>query len=309
MKKFSFLLFAPLLLLFGLFFVGGTDEFTPRSLKIAWNFGHVIFFAIAVYLLLQLAPITHRKSPLSQFLLIIGLCLMAGILIESIQFMIGRQASWGDVFRNILGGLVALIFFPHRQAQNNVFFGRLAKAIVTILVGIQLVPLALALVDEQMARSQFPMLANFESQLELSRWESDANITLDSNFVINGDKSARIEFTTEKYSGLSTQFMPPDWKNYERVLFSSYLPGQAPLILSYRIHDRQHEQGDYLYHDRFNRRVLLQPGWNHISAELTDVFNAPRTRQMDMGSIANIHFYVSNQKQPRVIYLDNLRLE
>ena len=76
-----------------------------------------------------------------------------------------------------------------------------------------------------------------------------------------------------------------------------------------RIHDQQHEQSDYLYSDRFQQSTRLKSGWNHMTINLIDVIRAPKTRLMDIASIANIHFFASNLKQPRVIYLDNLRLE
>ena len=181
--------------------------------------------------------------------------------------------------------------------------------IIIILLCLQLYPLFVTLVDEQMARRKFPILADFESKLELIRWTSNGHITLDKNIAAHGDYSARIELTTDQYSGASLKSFPGNWNNFERLLFSIYLPDKQPLPITTRIHDKQHEQGQHLYSDRFHLKTILQPGWNHIAIEISDVIHAPQTREMDVEFITNIHFFTIDLKQPRVIYLDNLRLE
>jgi hypothetical protein len=67
--------------------------------------------------------------------------------------------------------------------------------------------------------------------------------------------------------------------------------------------------GVFLPASSFQQSTRLQPGWNSIVIDLTDVIRAPKMRQMDFEFIANIHFFTSNLKQSRVIYLDKLRLE
>ncbi|MFT5597904.1 MAG: hypothetical protein ACI9V8_001900 [Urechidicola sp.] len=154
-----------------------------------------------------------------------------------------------------------------------------------------------------------PLLADFESKFELSHWTSNVLITLDKNITVHGDFSTRIELTTNKYSGASLSFFPGNWKNYERLLFSIFVSDNSTLLITSRIHDQQHQQGGYLYNDRFHKRTRLQPGWNPITINLADVISAPKTRPMAIESIANFRIFTSNLKQARVIYLDHLRLE
>lgn len=309
MKKSNLLLLGFLLSLFALFFVGDSSYYSTRSFRIAWNLGHIVFFTLAVLLLLQHAPFLYKKTRLGQFWWVIGICLIIGILVESIQFFIGRQADWADILRNILGGLTGLVFFPHSKFKGTATFGIRSKVAIFILLCVQLYPLLLTLSNERMARSRFPVLSNFESQLELTSWHSDGSMTLDNSISANGHYSARIEFTTKKYSGASLDYFPGNWKNYKQLLFSIYLSDLPALPLNYRIHDKQHNQNDNRYNDRFNRQVLLQMGWNHITVDLSDVISAPQTRSMDIESITNIQFFGIGLKQHRVVYLDNLRLK
>jgi VanZ family protein len=309
MRKTSLLLGIVLFLSFVLFFTGSSDIVPTRSFRIAWNLGHIAFFGIAIFLLLKHLSFLQQLTQAHQLYWIVGICFVAGVFIESIQFFIGRQAGWQDILRNILGGLSALAFFRRPKSANTQLLDIKFKVIVTALLCIQLYPLLVTLADEQMARKNFPLLADFESKLELNRWSSNGNITLDKSFTAHGGYSARIELTTDKYSGASLNFLPNNWKGFDRVLFSIYLPDNSPLLITTRIHDQQHQQGDYLYNDRFQQRTRLQPGWNSIAINLSDVILAPKTRQMDIKNIANINFFASNLKQSRVIYLDNLRLE
>lgn len=309
MKKINLLLFGFVLFAFVLFFVGSPDIVPMRSFKIAWNLGHVVFFAIATFLLIKHTSFLEQTTPVRQFCWVVGLCLVASLLIEAIQFAIGRQADWQDILRNILGCMSALVFFPRSKSYCSIFFGIPSKIVIIALLCLQLYPLLVTLVDEQLSRSKFPILADFENKLELSRWTSNGRITLDKKLSSHGDFSARIELTTDQYSGASLKFFPANWKGFERLLFSIYLPENPPLPIITRIHDQQHEQGNYLHSDRFNQKTILQAGWNHIAINISDIIQAPQTRAMDIESVANIHFFTINLKQPRVIYLDNLRLE
>ena len=309
MKKLNLLFGVFLLLTFALFFVDNFDIVPTRSFKIAWNLGHIVFFATASFLLLKHLSFFQQATQAQQFYWIVGICLVAGMLIESIQFFIGRQAGWQDILRNILGGLAALAFFPRPTSNPGQLLGFKFKLIITTLLCIQLMPLLVTLVDEQMARSNFPLLADFENTLELGRWTSNGPIMLDKTFTSHGEFSARIELTTDRYSGASLKFFPSNWKNFKYLKFSIYLSNHSPLSITTRIHDQQHQQGGYLYNDRFHKRTRLQPGWNSITINLADVISAPKTRPIAIESIANFRIFTSNLKQSRVIYLDNLRLE
>ncbi|MFT6372846.1 MAG: VanZ family protein [Gammaproteobacteria bacterium] len=309
MKKFNLLLGIFLLLAFALFFVGDSNIVPTRSFKMAWNLGHIVFFSITILLLLRHASFLQQATQAKQFYWVVGICLVAGVLIESIQFFIGRHADWQDIFRNILGGLTALTFFPRPKSSTAQLLGLKFKVIITVLLCIQLLPLTMTLVDEYRAKSNFPMLADFENTLELSRWTSGGQMTLDKEITTHGNFSARIELTTDLYSGTSLKFLPSNWKNFKRLMFSVYVPNNSSLSITTRIHDQLHGQSSYLYNDRFQQRTDLKTGWNHITINLADIIHAPKTRLMDIESIANIGFFASKLKQSRVIYLDHLRLE
>ncbi|MFT4608114.1 MAG: VanZ family protein [Gammaproteobacteria bacterium] len=161
MRKANLLLGIALLLVFALFFVGNPNIVPTRSFKIAWNLGHIVFFAASIFLLLKHASFLQQATQANQFYWVVGICLVAGVLIESIQFFIGRQAGWQDILRNILGGLTALAFFPRPKSNVVQLLGIKFKVIIAVLLCIQLLPLLITLADEQMERNNSPTTGRF----------------------------------------------------------------------------------------------------------------------------------------------------
>jgi hypothetical protein len=92
--------------------------------------------------------------------------------------------------------------------------------------------------------------------------------------------------------------------------FSVYNPSSEPIEITCRVHDRQHTRGPEpeLYTDRFNRSYLSSKGWDSVTIDLEKIVHAPKNRQMDIGQIQGIGIFTVQLPQPRVIYLDDIRL-
>ena len=77
-----------------------------------------------------------------------------------------------------------------------------------------------------------------------------------------------------------------------------------------QIHDREHDRKDEQnYSDRFNRRIVLQPGAQQVRISLQEVKSAPATREMDMEHVVNINVFAYMLKEERVVFFDNFRLQ
>ena len=85
-------------------------------------------------------------------------------------------------------------------------------------------------------------------------------------------------------------------------------PGQEPLTLTLRINDLAHDRGDNAYGDRFNTRLVLDPGANTFAINLDDVRNAPASRHMDMANVRRLGLFAVRLPAPRTVYLSDLRL-
>lgn len=290
--------------LFVLFFIGGPDYYSARSFKAFWNLGHILFFFLLAHCLLRHWQWLRGRPFREQCGFGIALAIAFGMLIESAQYLTNsRTVSTLDIARNVVGVLCALAFSAPPALS------RTSKAALQTLViaalAVSVYPLAKALADEQLARQSFPVLSDFESALELSRWtrgtRSDAKAS-------SGHYSLQVPLSTDPYSGIGMKYLPHDWHPYSHLLLDIYNPDADELTLTCRVHDAEHLKGKQRYSDRFNRRFHLHQGWNTLQIALVDVINAPRDRTIDIHHIRGLGCFSRDLKKSRVIYVDFVRL-
>ncbi len=216
--------------------------------------------------------------------------------IELLQGAIGRNASWQDAVTNALGAGAFLLF-----ARGST--PRRVAAIALVLVALVL-PVR-TLVDAFRQRTQMPVLASFEDDLEMTRWffqEADGERS-DTN-ATDGSSSLRLSLHAGRYPGGA--FIPyADWRDYRTLMFELVITGNEPLELILKIEDDAH---DDTYHDRFHKTLKLTPGPHQLFVSLDEVRAGPRSREMDLGRIRVVQWFVNGLPRPRTVYLDNVRL-
>ena len=304
-KKTIQLLFILILLYLSLF--AGPGYHQTRSLEALWNLGHILLFALLTYFLLEFWPWLRQQKQGRQFLFAVLITLILGVGIELIQALLSSGTpDPGDVFRDFLGCTVPFIFNTRIHIKNGL---RLVLRIILILLFVvELAPAGLAAIDEYRAQNQFPVLSDFESRLELSRWDGDAHYILSNAHTWHGKKALKIHLTTELYSGVSLVYLPSDWSGYKTLHFNVYDPDNQPLTMTCRIHDALHVKNGQHYSDRFNKQFALKPGWNEITMDLREVQNAPKGRAMDLTQIINVAIFATRLQAARVLYLDYIYL-
>ncbi|ACE86370.1 hypothetical protein [Cellvibrio japonicus] len=284
-----------------LFFIGGPDGVSPPLYQALWDCGHILFFAFlgaAIHLLLSL-----RQSALT-LPLVVGwslAVLFAGGLIELAQGYVGRNADWQDVFNNLVGLWLGMAWIRPERVHWR------WRLPVLLLMIPSLMPVVVsALVQWQQART-FPLLAGFESSLELQR--INGRVEISPEHFIQGEHALKVSLGGTGYSGAHVKLFQGDWSVYAVLAMELYNPGATPLSMTLRISDRQHERGEQAYNDRFNRSLVLLPGWNRIRIPVKDIRKAPAKRQMNLGEIHRIGIFATRLPAPAVVYWDNLRLE
>ena len=307
--KYNKLWFIGTLLAIGsvLLFLGGPDYFSSRSFKHFWDIGHIFYFALLAVLVLRWKPVC-QMSLLKQWVAVLTITLVFGVLIELMQYGTSRTPDMGDVLRDLTGSLLVLVFGPAGlglQPASRRYFLRL---MVVLLALVQLWPLTKSLIDEAIARRQFPLLSGFETPFETERWEGDGRLSIESVISAPESRLMKIWLTTDKYSGASLKYFNGDWASARTLHISLYNPDTSPLPVTCRIHDRQHTDGNQEFADRFNRSYLLTPGWNRIEIDLDEVEQSPATRKMDMRHIRGAMLFASPLPAPRMLYLDEIRL-
>ncbi|BCR05977.1 hypothetical protein DESUT3_30460 [Desulfuromonas versatilis] len=308
MKIQDFILLCGALACLVLLFVGGPGDFTPRSLRLAWNLGHVLCFLLWTRLLLTLWKRAAAWGWRRQLLVTLVLCLFLGGLTEVLQGGVGRSPDLQDVARDLLGGLTALAFFVPGRRRIPLPLRRSLQAGVLLVLLASAWPMAKALADELLALKQFPVLADFETPFESGRMWGNSRYRVELGTTAHGRGALRVELNTDRYSGVYLKHFPGDWRGFEQLGLEVFNPGKEPLELHFRIHDRAHLGNRSRYSDRFNTRFILQPGWNPIRVSLAEVRRAPRDRELDLSQVQGVGLFAAKLEQPVVIFLDHLRL-
>ena len=298
-----------LLILFGLavlMFVGGLDYGARRSLKELWNLGHILFFGLLIYHFSHNWQWYRLRKLIQKIVLVFVLTAILSIIIELSQHIFANGTpDIYDIRRNFVGASLGFVFTVSIRKRYILNFLRF---VIVLFVLFEMIPVSLALADEYRAYRKFPILSDFESDLELSRWSGDEPFLRNKEIVQHGKSSLSITFGTSKYSGVSLKYFPSDWTEYQSIKYNIYYPYTDTLYFTCRIHDQQHTKGIQAYNDRFNRRYFLVNGWNEFSISLEDVKNAPKLRKIDLNKIQGVGIFTVQLAQPRNVYLDYVRL-
>jgi len=293
----------------GLLFSSGPGAGVPRSVGHLWNLGHVALFGLGTLLVLRARNGARPVAPWRHAARILAAAAVLGIASELLQAPFHRSPELADLARDLLGTCLALAFGPPRHWAFGRPALRAVRAAVLLALTGALAPLVTAGIDEFAAGRQFPVLGDFESRLELGRWAGSAGRSLSSEVSQSGQQSLRVGLGTEHYSGIALRYFPGDWGGYRFLRFAIYNPDPTPLALTCRVHDAHHRERGQTYADRFHRRIELRPGWNNVVIPLADVLDAPRGREMDLARIEGLGLFSVALPEPRVFYLDALRLE
>ncbi len=292
-----------------LLFVGGPDNYTLRSFRYLWGDGHLFCFALWAYLYVNFRP---RQSFLRQISEVLVLTFVLGGITELIQSQIGREAAWQDLGNDLIGGLLGVVFFAESRKTLTVWKLKLLQISVLLLLFWTLLPTAKVIIDDSIAFRQFPLLSGFETPLEISRWGGSAKRSRDHQVFFSGHSSLRVALTTQRYSGIGLKDFPRDWSSYGAVRLRVFNPGQAPLLLHFRIHDQYHSHHENIhnnsYSDRFNTSFKLKPGWNTLQVSLAKVAHAPKGRLLDLTKIGGMGVFVGKLAKPHTIYVDDVML-
>jgi hypothetical protein len=153
----------------------------------------------------------------------------------------------------------------------------------------------------QVRSNQFPLLFDPDNDFSKS--------------LINGNKGSKLRhidlstlWTSDNYSDTDSCIYvslvkgrwpsveipepEPNWHGYETLEVSIYSDQLKELPLVLRVHDQKHNRKPS---DRYNHRLLIQPGYNHFSLPLTEIAQAPETRTMDLGAISNVMLFSSHK--------------
>lgn len=232
-----------------------------------------------------------------------------GLIAEFVQYFVGRNPGLKDVAANSAGLLAAFIWVSGRRWTG---VKRLVPVLISVLVmaAASFSPFMHAWDCVEQLR-QMPLLASFERPRELGSWTTrDATIRPSTEWSTHGERSLRVDLSPAKYPAASFIWPNADWQQYKTFAIDFRNPTDIPLSLTIKVQDRNHVLSDRGRSDRFSRDVVLAPGEiRNIEIAISEIRQAPATRNMRMDEISLVQVFTSNLKDPMTFFMDNLRLE
>ncbi|MBC7182208.1 MAG: succinyl-CoA synthetase subunit beta, partial [Marinobacter sp.] len=179
-------------------FIGGPDWSSGPVYKSAWNLGHILLFALLTF---AIRP-WHWLQGWRLWLVVTGVLLAAGILIEQIQYGQNREADWRDLLRNLVGSWLILAWRPLFLKETRTTAGNwLLVAFTTLLLLVELGSVARIAAQQFQMNRQLPALYDFRRENPGAFWSGA--LTTSTAHAREGSKSLEISLGTETYSGVT----------------------------------------------------------------------------------------------------------
>ncbi|MFP4453726.1 MAG: VanZ family protein, partial [Desulfobacterales bacterium] len=155
-----------------------------------WITGHILVFFLGCYLFYSFNPGFKNRPASSQILLVLLATLAASLAIEGAQALIpGRYPAVRDMAGNFAGCLLYLSFIHRRPSVKLLPLHAATIALTAVL----LYPVFISIADRAVANTRFPVLADFETPMEKTRFRGNRSLLeISDKYVFQGDHSLRM---------------------------------------------------------------------------------------------------------------------
>jgi hypothetical protein len=124
----------------------------------------------------------------------------------------------------------------------------------------------------------------------------------------HGLKSIKLDlypFNKPDYPGLAPMIKEHNWSGFNVLSFDIYSPDEQSLTISVRIDDKKEYPE---YQDRYNKRIVLDPGMNNIRVPINTLVTSGTGRALKLKEIQRLSIFVKNPDRKVVLYVDYIRL-
>lgn len=262
------------------------------------DFGHVpLFAALAVALRVGL------RWRLRWCLLV---AVAAAGLVEVVQPFAGRTAGWGDFAHGVLGALAGAAVVRAVGCRLPGAAGWLALA--AGLVAWPVAEVAPHLVDAVEANRAFPVLAEFETDRELLRWEwHQAELTRVPDPGWPGGRVGRLDLFPgrEPYPGASLRPVVGDFRGHRRLCCAIRVDGDPlGLVISVRSATADPRRTTHAQVGR-----TYPEGDHKVCLDLADLAAAGRPDPLDLSDVRHVQFFTVRPATPRTVFISRVWLE
>lgn len=268
-------------------------------LQRVWDAGHVPLFAIWMMLAVYLLPLP-RTAP---FITLRALGLFAAaVAIEYIQLHTGRQFSTQDMYLDACGIALGARLSVSALQRLPPLPRSVLDLLLAVLIAIGLRDAGMYAFDRAYMEVQFPRIWNASQPFPLLRIANPDKYAIVDNAETGNRPLMQVNFAVADYSIVEMLALKSDWRGYSALHIDVLNPAANTFDLVCRVHDSAHNANGGAYDDRFNRIFTLQPGWNMLTVNLSDIESSPTKRRMQMDSIAGLSCFTKQLKQPQTAY-------
>lgn len=282
--------------------------FRGRLVKALFDAAHLLVGGLLAAIAVRMPPIRGIRSRPAREATAVVVATLAGAGIEVMQGLVGRERSLLDAATNGLGA-GAWFLLRRRAAAERPGARRTALAAACILVVVGLIAPGLEGYDAVRQSRDFPLLASFEDDMELSRMRAlEAEAHIGSFGSTDGARALSVDLHAGAYPGVTLKWLPEDWSGHTALAFDITVSGDAPLALILKVEDQHHDETQYDYYDRFHRTLDLAPGAHQIEIPLEEIATGPSSRRLNLRRMSRVQWFVDGLTAPRRIYIDHVRL-
>lgn len=268
---------------------------------------HFGFGLVCAYLI-TMGTRSLRFSPRKACMMTLAGVFITAALIEMLQPAWGQEADAWDTAVAVSGGIAFVVWVHRKHAERR--WVRMAMLLVcgtSVIVGCAR-PL-LAAWHAWYQRMSYPVLASFESPIELWNWEArGCQLVRSRGMSRHGRYSLRVQVQdATPYPGVTLVAPKRPEPDVRFLAFSVWCPptDARSLAISLRVDDGL----GLAYADRFQSVYALTPGWNSFVLDLSSELRTPTGRVLNKENICAITFFVEQGPPSMFFYLDDIRWE
>jgi len=258
-----------------------------------------------------------RMPPWTGYVLAFFTSALLGVATELAQIPVGRDATFSDAGRDVLGALAFLLLFAAFDPALQQGHAMLRRSVLVLLalplLGVVVKPGIEAAAAYARRAAQFPVLADFSARFDgyfiQPNWSVLTLASPAQEYARHdGEQALRVLFQPGPYPGVDFFEPAPDWSGYTTLALDVTNPHSSPLELLLRVHDTDHSK---LFEDRFNKVLHVAPQTRAtLRVALEEIRSAPRGRAMDMQRIADLLFFRTDSASAvEEIYVTRIWLE
>jgi VanZ family protein len=275
----------------------------PDSYRSVWltklfDLGHVPLFALVTVCFWWISGRSIRRA--------FGFSVALAVMGEIAQEFTGRSADLLDVLRGMLGALMAVLVVPVLAPpwRWRRLAGRLA--LVAALAAWPIWDCGPVLLDACEAARSFPVLSDWKSRWEATRWHTSA-AHLEREEAGSGQSWAG-RLTVSPHPGGSGAILFPvvrDWSGYRRLCCTFSFTGE-PLSILISVRDGRKVEPP---RKRFDLERRYPAGLHRVVIDLQELAAGTPFAPLDLSRIQSFHFLVTELTEPRTVLLHEIVLE